>query len=307
MLHMNYKAVKVLVAVLAATTICAARTPDGTFQKTYQVNGAADLQVLTRSGDITIRSGPAGTISISGKIYMGNPWFMADKHAAVQELEKNPPIRQTGNSVVVDYVNQRNVAIDYEITVPADTALKTKSGSGDQTIEGVQRGLDVESGSGDFRLRDIKGQVALRTGSGDVEAQNVAGAFEATAGSGDIRLDEQGSGNVRVHTGSGNLEAHNVNGALAVETGSGDVRTDGKLAGPWEVRTGSGDVEIRLPGEAAFDLDASTSSGDVTSDHPVSMTVQGSIQREHKSVKGKVNGGGTLLLVHTGSGDIHIY
>jgi hypothetical protein len=307
MLHLNCKALKVLVAMLAATTICAARTPDGTFQKTYQMNGAADLQVFTRSGDITIRTGPAGSISISGKIYVGNPWLMGDKHAAAQDLEKNPPIRQTGNRVVVDYVNQRNVAIDYEITVPADTALKTKTGSGDQTIEGLERGLDVESGSGDFRLRDIKGQVALRTGSGDVEAQSLAGAFEATAGSGDIRLDEQGSGNVRIHTGSGNVEAHNVDGSLAVETGSGDLRADGKLAGPWEVRTGSGDVEIRLPGEATFDLDATTSSGDVTSDHPVTMTVQGRVQGEHKSVKGKVNGGGTLLLVHTGSGDVHIY
>jgi Toastrack DUF4097 len=304
---LKFKWIAIAATVLAAGSMCAARTPDGTFQKTYQVNGPVDLQVLTRSGDVIVRNGPAGTVSISGKIFVGNPWFSGDNQAMAQELEKNPPIRQSGNSIQIDYVNQRNVAIDYEITAPADTALKTKSGSGDLTVEGLQRGADLESGSGDFRLRDIKGDVRLHTGSGDVEAQSLSGGFEGTAGSGDIRLEEQGTGNVRIHTGSGNVEAHGVNGSLSLETGSGDVRTDGKLAGPWELRTGSGDVEIHLPGDAAFDLDATTSSGDVTTDHPVTMTVQGNIQREHKSVKGKVNGGGALLLIHTGSGDVHLY
>jgi len=37
--------------------------------------------------------------------------------AEVEELQKNPPIRQTGNSIRVDYVNINNISVDYEITV----------------------------------------------------------------------------------------------------------------------------------------------------------------------------------------------
>ena len=36
------------------------------------------------------------------------------------------------------------------------------------------------------------------------------------------------------------------------------------------------------------------------------MTVQGRVRRSHKQIHGKVRGGGPLLAVRTGSGDIHI-
>jgi hypothetical protein len=41
-------------------------------------------------------------------------------------------------------------------------------------------------------------------------------------------------------------------------------------------------------------------------DAPVEMTVQGRVQETRKSINGKVRGGGPLLAVRTGSGDIHI-
>jgi DUF4097 and DUF4098 domain-containing protein YvlB len=310
MRSLKFKFSAAVLCVLAASTMCAARAPDGTFQKTLQVNGPAELQVLTHSGDVTVRNGPAGRVSITGKIFVGS-WHLFGssldgKQAVVEELQKNPPIQQSGNIIHIDYISQRNVAIDYEITVPADTSLTTKTGSGDQTVEGLERGAQLESGSGDFRLRDIKGEVHLRTGSGDVEAERVAGAFEGEAGSGDIRLEELGGGNVRAQTGSGNVEVRGVNGSLEVQTGSGDVTAEGSIAGGWELHTGSGDVRLHLPADAAFDLEAATSSGDVIVDHPVTMTVQGNVQHERKSVSGKVHGGGPLLSVHTGSGDVHI-
>jgi len=65
-------------------------------------------------------------------------------------------------------------------------------------------------------------------------------------------------------------------------------------------------VHVRLPGNAAFEADISTSSGSVDVGAPIEMTVQGRIGDVHKSVHGKVRGGGPLLRVRTGSGDIHI-
>lgn len=287
-------------------TLPAAASVQGSFQRTFQVTGAVDLEVLTHSGDITVHSGLAGTVSISGKIHVGDSWFSGGKQAEVSELEKNPPIRQTGNSIRIDYHNVRNISIDYDITVPPDTSVRTHSGSGDQTIEGLRAHLDLESGSGDMRLSDVNGDIHVHTGSGNVDATEISGPFTAEAGSGDIRVDAKGSGDVRVHTGSGNMELRDINGTLRAEAGSGDVTVAGVQTGVWDVRTGSGNVQLRLPGEAAFDLGASTGSGTVVVDHPVSMTIQGDVQRAQRSVNGKVRGGGPLLTVHTGSGDVHI-
>ena len=278
----------------------------GTFQRSFQVSGPVDLDVLTRSGDVTVHNGPAGSVSISGKIYVSDRWFGGDHRADVAEIEKNPPIQQSGNNIKIDYLNFHNISIDYDITVPADTTLTTRSGSGDQTIEGLNRKMTLESGSGDMRLTAITGEVRLRTGSGDVQAHDISGPIDAEAGSGDIRVTEKSSGNVRAHTGSGSIELSGVNGTAWAETGSGDVTVEGKQTGDWEVRTGSGNVNLRLPSDAAFDLDASTSSGNLEVEQPVTMTVQGNLEHERKSVQGKVRGGGPAVRVHTGSGDIRV-
>ncbi len=295
----------VVIAVVAASSLALA-SEQGRFEKTLPVSGAADLQVFTRSGDVTVRSGPAGSIAITGRIHVGDRWFSGSRKTEVEEIEKNPPIQQSGNNVRIDYVNRQNIAIDYEITAPPDTKIHTKSGSGDQTMEGMHAGVDIETGSGDVRLRDLAGDIRIHTGSGNVEAKGAAGPFEARAGSGDISIEEKSKGDVRLETGSGNIEVRGVDGGLRASTGSGDVRVDGVPASSWSVKTGSGNAQLQLSQQAAFDLDVSTSSGSVVVNHPVTTTVQGRVEDSRKSIRGKVRGGGPEVSVHTGSGDVHV-
>ncbi|HST11883.1 MAG TPA: DUF4097 family beta strand repeat-containing protein [Terriglobales bacterium] len=308
-MRIRFAQITALAALLLLACGLATAKEQGHFQKTLQVSGAADLQINTHSGDITIRPGPAGAISITGRIHVGDAWFMGlgnKRNEEVVEIENHPPIQQNGNSVRIEYVNHRNISIDYEITAPPDTQVKTRSGSGDQTIEGMQAGVDVETGSGDVKLNDLAGNISIHTGSGNVQARGAAGPFEARAGSGDITIEEKSKGDVRVETGSGNIEARGVDGGLNASTGSGDVRVDGTPENAWYVKTGSGNAELRLPQEAAFNLDVSTSSGSVEVNHPVTTTVQGRVEDARKSIRGKVRGGGPEINVHTGSGDVRV-
>ena len=292
--------------VVLASTLAVASTPQGSFEKTFQVTGPVELEVQTRSGDITVRSGPAGAVSIRGKIYVGDHWLFGSRHADVSEIEQHPPLRQDGNSIHVDYVNARDISVDYEITVPSDTTIRSHSGSGNQTIEGTNGNADLESGSGDMKLSRLTGEIRLRTGSGDVRAREISGPVRGSAGSGNIELEETAHGDIDLHTGSGNITARGIQGAFRGDAGSGDITAEGTMVGTWEIRTGSGNVHIRLPADAAFDANLSTGSGTLSVDAPLTMTVQGRVQESHKSVMGKVRGGGPLLTLRTGSGDIHI-
>lgn len=291
---------------LAAAALMAAASIQGSFERTYQVSGPVTLEVLTRSGDISVRSGPAGTVTVRGKIHVGHDWFTGNRQGDVSEIEKNPPIRQSGNDIHIDYLNYHDISVDYEITAPAETTVQSHSGSGDQRMEGLRGALNLESGSGDMRLRDVTAEAHVHTGSGDVEARQISGPLTAETGSGDVRADESGSGDVRVHTGSGSIELRGVKGSVRAETGSGDVTVTGTQTGTWELRTSSGNVELELPAGSAFDLDATAGSGSVTIDRPITMVVQGNLERSHHSIRGKVAGGGPELNVHTGSGDVHI-
>ena len=299
-----------LVAItLAAMFICSAAfasTPQGTFEKTFQVSGSVNLEVQTHSGDIVVRNGPAGSVSIRGKIFVGDHWLAGNRHSEVAEIEQNPPLRQDGNSIHIDYVNARDISVDYEITVPADTTVRAHTGSGDQAIEGVHGNADLESGSGDLRLSHLTGEIRVQTGSGNVKAREIAGPVRGGAGSGDIEVEETAAGDIDLHTGSGNVTVRGIQGAFRAEAGSGDITAEGAQTGGWEVRTGSGNVHVRLPANAAFDADISTSSGTLDIGAPITMTVQGRVQETRKHIAGKVRGGGPLLSLRTGSGDIHI-
>jgi len=292
--------------VLLASAAAYGSTPQGTFERSFAVSGPVDLEALTRSGDITIKSGGSGSVIIRGKIFVGDRWLMGRRQGDVDEIRDHPPLRQDGNIIHIDYVNARDISVDYEITVPADTTIRAHSGSGDQTIEGTRGNAELQTGSGDVKLSNLTGEIRIETGSGNVRGHEISGAVRGGAGSGDIEIEETGSGDIDLHTGSGNITARGVQGALHLEAGSGDITAEGEQSGRWEIRTGSGNVHVRLPGNAAFDADISTSSGTVDVDSPIEMTVQGRVQESRKQIRGKVRGGGPELSVRTGSGDIHI-
>jgi hypothetical protein len=292
--------------VLLSSTAVFARSPQGSFEKTLQVSGPVDLEVLTHSGDVTVRAGSSGSVEIRGKIFVGDRWLAGRRDEDVHAIEQNPPIRQEGNSIHIDYVNAHDISVDYEITVPADTSIRAHSGSGDQIIEGTHGNVDVQTGSGDVKLANLTGEIRLQTGSGDVRAHEIAGPVRGGTGSGDVELEETASGDVDLHTGSGNINVRGVQGGFHGETGSGDVTVEGTQNSAWEIRTGSGGVRVQLPGNSAFDADISTSSGTIEVNSPIEMTVQGRVEEARRHIQGKVRGGGPVLSVHTGSGDIHI-
>jgi hypothetical protein len=278
----------------------------GTFDRALTVTGPVDLEVLTHSGDITVRGGPAGMVSIHAAIHVGSRWLTGSHDSEVHQLQQNPPIRQNGNSIRIEYADYQDISVDYDITVPTETAVRTHTGSGDQTLKDLRGRIELESGSGDLRLSHLTGEIRFRTGSGDVRSDQLSGPVYGRAGSGDLDIDQAGVGDADVETGSGNIHIKGLSGGLRASAGSGDITVAGDPKESWRVHAGSGNVRLHVPSEAAFDVDLSTNSGDATVDHPVVTTVQGRVQEGHKSVVGKVRGGGPLLSVRTGSGDVHV-
>lgn len=311
--------------LFATSTLCFAAA-DGSFDRTLTVNGPAQLDVKTGSGNITITGTNGNQVVIHAKIHASDQWFGGGIPASerVKRLEQNPPVEQSGNYIRIGHITddelRRNVSISYEIQTPRNSQIKGSTGSGDERITDIAGSVTVESGSGsqhisgagaevrastgsgDIEARDIKGHLNIETGSGTVRASNVASGARLRTGSGDITFEQTAPGDVNAETGSGTLHLKNIRGGLQATTGSGDIEVDGAMQGSWHLDTGSGTVNVHLPNDAKFDVRARSSSGGVNVDHPV--TVQGAIKRN--SVEGSVRGGGPLLSIQTGSGSIHV-
>ena len=132
--------------------------------------------------------------------------------------------------------------------------FRFKTSSGDITLQDmtVRSGSSFRTSSGDFRLTDtvVEDDVELDTSSGDIDLAKVtAGAgFEMSTSSGDVTVEDS----------HGIVEGH---------SSSGDVRIYGsELNGPSRFSSSSGDVFVRLAALPAYDLEASSSSGNVTLD-----------------------------------------
>lgn len=309
------------ILLLAAESWAAA---EGSFQKTLNVNGATSIDIETGSGGVQVRTGNSSQVEIRGRIRATNWFGGSNVEERVRKIEANPPIQQTGNDIRIGHIEdqelRRNISISYELVVPAETRLRSHTGSGSQTVEGIRGPVELETGSGSLKFSNIgstvraesgsgaidadrvSGNLRAKSGSGSIRATSIGGGFEGSTGSGDITFSQTEPGAVRVETGSGSMDLRGVRGSLHGQSGSGSIRAEGDPKGPWDLHTGSGSVHVKFPSGASFDLYAHTGSGSVTVNQPI--TVQGQLGR--KEVRGKVRNGGVSVQIETGSGGIEI-
>jgi DUF4097 and DUF4098 domain-containing protein YvlB len=146
---------------------------------------------------------------------------------------------------------------------------------------------DIHTGDGNIRANGLRGDTRLSTHDGNIEGEEFDGALQATSGDGNIRVRGRFDG-LTLRSGDGHINA--------------DVQAGSRMSGIWTVHSGDGGVTLRLPDGFAADIDAHTGDGRITVDLP--LTTSGGIQ-EH-SVNGKLNGGGSILTIHTGDGSIHL-
>jgi hypothetical protein len=297
--------VGILVAMsmyLPVTALAAERS----FDRTLTVNGPVTLHVSTGSGYIHVSPGSDNQVHIVGHVKGSNSWWGGgSSDDAVSRVANNPPINQAGNIIRVgegsdDFM--RHVAIDYEITTPANTMLAAESGSGDLQLSNLNGTVQAHTGSGSIRADKLGSGSKLETGSGSIEATNLGGSTTLQTGSGEVRAQLGSAGDVVAGTGSGSIKLTDVHGAVKAETGSGTVEISGQPTSPWKLETGSGDIALQVGSNARFTLDAQTGSGSIKTDLP--LTMRGSLDKHH--VTGTVNGGGPTIKAETGSGDIRI-
>jgi DUF4097 and DUF4098 domain-containing protein YvlB len=296
----------VLLFGLSATNALA---QDNVFEESLTISGPFVLDVDTGSGSIQVRSGSGDEITVKGKINVNRRFWggkPANADEIVQEIIDNPPIEVSDGRLRVGQFSDRSlrkkVSVSYEIVVPSSTEVVAESGSGSIRVTDISAPVDAHAGSGNVKLENISASVKARTGSGSITADGVGGAFNGSTGSGSITLLQTAPGDVDVSTGSGSSELKGVVGSVRASAGSGRITVEGRQTGDWKLDTGSGSVRVTLPDDAAFELDAESSSSGIDIDHP--LTVQGHISKRH--ITGQVRGGGPLLRIDTGSGGIRI-
>jgi hypothetical protein len=324
--HHRRLAAGVLAYLIAGATAAAAEAQVlGRFDKTLKVSGAATVSIASGSGSVNVIAGGDGSVHVVGTV-RGNNWRDWGGDAverAVRAVEAKPPIVQNGSTIelgrIEDEELSRRVSISWEVTVPRQTSLTVKTGSGSQTLASLAGPVMSNAGSGSVTIGNIAGAVEVKTGSGSIKVEGGTGRVAASSGSGSIHIGgvsgkvgiSTGSGSIEVlratdatvdvSTGSGQIDIDGLKGGLTASASSGSIHINGTPTSDWQLHTSSGSIVLGIPDGSAFRVQASTSSGSINTDHRLTIS---SVSR--RELTGTVGNGGVLVAARTSSGSIRI-
>ena len=290
------------IAVVAMSAAPRVHAEDVT--KSFAVSGRPHVQVETNDASVRVTTSDAKQVEFRVE-YLG---YQVGKDLRVDARQDGDKVelvaRVTGHwGFNFGWGHNRRLHIDVRMPREGDLQVNTGDGAveassisgtvnvhtGDGSVKAsaLSGSIDLHTSDGSITVDALKGDIRLRTGDGHIEARDLDGKVEADSGDGHIRL-------------AGRFEALNV------KTGDGSVDTrvlsGSKMAAAWTVRTGDGSVDITLPGDFQADINATTGDGHISLGIPV--TVEGTFSKSE--VRGKMNGGGQTLTIHTGDGSIRL-
>jgi DUF4097 and DUF4098 domain-containing protein YvlB len=297
-------------AVLVPSSAVAQDDPSSDIvERTFNVGPKGSLDISNLSGSIVI-TGVAGE---EIRIKADRQVWGDDAKGIVIDASKTPG-RVEVRTLFGRHKNKAEV--DYTVEVPYDTSVTARSLSGDIKVVKVRGELQLETTNGNIEAMGTPRLVRLKSFSGNVVVTNggAPDALSASTVSGDLMITSLKARAVDLVTVSGDLTLVSTWCERAqLRTVNGDVEFSGGLApgGRYEFNSHSGDIGLHLAGKQGFELSATTFSGEVHTELPLTMVSRPDPGLPEgvphsQDVRGTFGDGGALLLVKTFSGDVSV-
>lgn len=288
-----------------------------TFSRTFNTGPRGTLDLSNLSGSITVTGGPGGEIAVTAVKRARDREGRSAKEQ--MDLVSIDIAERSGRVEVRTHYprNERNfrVSVDYEVRVPAEATVLLRSVSGNVTVRDVRGEIRAESVSGSLKATGTGRNVFLKSVSGGIEATGSPADAELTLQtvSGTVVARDLKCRSVDGNTVSGDIRLlDSTCERVTVRGVSGDVEYSGSLvrSGRYEIRSHSGNIRLALAPEVGFEIDATTFSGNLTSDLPVTMISMGGSEGRGRgrmrSLRGTYGDASAILNVTTFSGNVQI-
>lgn len=195
------------------------------------------LVIHDDNGSVQIHSGDSGSNAIVVQTNSNGPHFgdRGDNGNGIQFDPSLKDLNSTASSVTISAQSQPGPfsRVDMEVTVPQGMNVR------------------VIDSSGQVDLNNFTGNADIEDSSGSITASNVTGQVMLSAQSGSISLDNS-----------------QLSGTSILTTNSGSIHFDGSIAqnGTYSFASTSGSIDVTLPSNSSFHLNASSNSGSVNNE-----------------------------------------
>jgi len=253
--------------------------------------GSGDHRVTTdmdisipKNASVTI-SARRGDSSVMGRT--GNVEITA-QHGAVAVSDVNGKV-----DLNLDHSSARVSQVSSDVNVSGRV--------NDTSIEDVKGAVNL---NGEFmegvRLARIAKSVRFKSSRTDMEMAKLDGDLDLD--SGDLRANDM-TGPVRLATRSKDVRFRGVNGDVRLQDENGAVEIEMKKMGNLQIDNRRGDVQLFLPDNSGFQVEARARGGEINSDFGELKVQNGD---DAGSATGMVRGGGPKVVVNNEHGTIEI-
>ena len=233
----------------------------------------------------------------------------------------------------INWKKSVNVSFKAYLPVNATTDLETSGGSidlsnltgtqnfrtsgGSISVDNVKGKMKGKGSGGSIHISNCSNDIDLATSGGSIHAKDCVGEIRLKTSGGSLELDGL-DGNINAETSGGSIDADDIKGDLITSTSGGGIKltnlmcsVEAKTSGGGidasitettkniKLRNSGGYISLQLPANKGFDFDLNADKIDVQL-----KNFNGSA--DENSIKGKLNGGGTLVDVRANSGKINI-
>lgn len=160
--------------------------------------------------------------------------------------------------------------------------------------------IELTTSGGNIDAENSDGKIRLATSGGSVSLKKLKGKIKATTSGGNID-GELISEELNTHTSGGNVSLRDLSCSLETSTSGGNINVAIKeLVGHVKISNSSGTTDLQLPGDKGIDLKMEANR--------IRTTTLNNFSGELKDdrIDGKLNGGGILVKVKGGSGNINL-
>ncbi|HYG98671.1 MAG TPA: DUF4097 family beta strand repeat-containing protein [Terriglobales bacterium] len=243
------------------------------------VPSKAAVNVSTRRGDVSVRD-RVGNVKVNnsgGDVSLENITGNAD--VSLRPAKGSVRALKVNGNVAVD-----GRVEDTTITEVSGTITMTGDYFGDMNVSKVAKGVIFKSPRTDLQFAKLDGDMTLQ--SGDLRATQLTGP-------------------VRVITRSKNIDLEDVTGDVRLQNSNGsiDVRSSKLPLGQISIDNSRGEVNVVLPSNANFQLDAKARKGEINSEF---ANVNVNNERGNSAATGTVGAGGSRVQINAEYGNVSI-
>ncbi|MGE5580982.1 MAG: DUF4097 family beta strand repeat-containing protein [Bacillota bacterium] len=263
--------------------------------------GVTTARIVNSHGEIIVNSSPGDAITVKITGYARFDFPKKKQFDLTTQAQGDLYIIKLNQPKTEHHFRRMaGLKVTLEVTVPENVAVEIKNSAGAVHVLNVRNNLSVETAAGELNVDNAGRNLTVASRLGAIKIGTVHGDADINSHAGQItvaRID----GRAKVESSLGEVILKDCRGPVTADVKTGQLKVNlTAVNGICDLESKMGSIELGVPADAKFSVDAETEMGDINSN----FTLAYKRGIASAAATADINGGGPLVKIKAHSGSI---